>query len=86
MSFLSHRIDRRHPTYPRTLCMGSDRCHREERAALRPHAHAAERAVLLKRTGSGAIPDRLTKAFAIYFTITFTLGLVLAVVLLIAYA
>jgi hypothetical protein len=44
MSFLSHRIDRRHPTYPRTLCMGSDRCQRGERAALRPHATAALRA------------------------------------------
>jgi hypothetical protein len=29
MSCLSHRIDRRHRTYPRTLCMGSDRCQRE---------------------------------------------------------
>jgi hypothetical protein len=42
--------------------------------------------VKLKRTGAGAVPDRLTKAFAIYFTITFMLGLILAVGLLIAYA
>jgi hypothetical protein len=42
--------------------------------------------VKLKWTGSGAVPDRLTTAFAIYFTITFMLGLVLAVGLLIAYA
>jgi hypothetical protein len=42
--------------------------------------------VKLKRTGPGAVPDRLTKAFAIYFTITFMVGLILAVGLLIAYA